>query len=522
MALDDRERNFEKAVARELRADALNGLHCPDAETLAAYHERMLSPEEMVAQKPHIASCARCQEILATLELTETVAISERDSEEAVAPASARRTEMASAVAVSSTKRGSVTPISKRRAYLRWVVPAGAIAAGLLVWVAVRENRAPRISQSKSVEVAENRDSGKADLGVPQPERREALPGPSGADKPTSKLRDNEKQELDALVADDQAKPVTRARVGNGTGSGRGPSLTQNQIQNSIQNNSIPNNSIENKGQNAAQNPASREFDYRVDNKNADKKVNDLPLAGRNVVGAMKAENAPRPSEPSIKAKVAPAVQAPAPPAAPKQSYGEGAGAAAGTLAKSADADAAAHKDEAVKSVTETVEVTSAAPTVTTEQKEMNDRNSAALSLKAMQGVSGSPAGNLSYANMAGMQIVATPDPKVFWLIGSNGTVLKTEDGDKSLRVQKTGEGMKVLAGSAVNKKVCWLIAEKGIVLRTTDGGKHWLTINAPSGANFSAIKAMSATEAMVTDASGRVTYSTVDGGETWSVVARP
>ncbi|HWT88468.1 MAG TPA: oxidoreductase, partial [Candidatus Angelobacter sp.] len=90
------------------------------------------------------------------------------------------------------------------------------------------------------------------------------------------------------------------------------------------------------------------------------------------------------------------------------------------------------------------------------------------------------------------------------------------------LRLQKTGEGMKVLAGSAVNKKVCWLIAEKGIVLRTTDGGKHWLTVSAPDAANFTAIKAVSATEATIADASGKMSYSTVDGGATWSVVARP
>ena len=517
MAIDDRERNFEKALARELRADALNGLHCPDAETLAAYHERMLSPEELVANKSHIAGCARCQEILATLELTEAVPISERDSEKAVAPASPQRTEMASAGAVSSAKRGSVTSISKRRPYLRWAVPAGAIAAGLLVWVAVKGNRAPTMSQSKSVEVAENRDSGKTDLGLPQPERREALPRPSGADKPTSKLQDNENQELDALVAGDQAKPVTRARVGNGAGNSRGPSVMQNQIQNSIQN-----NSIQNKGQNAQQNPASREFDYRVDNNNADKKVSEAPLAGGSVVGAMTAENAPRASERSMKAKTAPAVQAPAPPAAPKQTYGAGAGAAAGTPVTSADANANAGKDEAVKSMTETVEVTSAAPIVATEQKETDDRNSSALSMKATQGIVGGLPGNLRNASVAGMQIVATPDPKVFWLIGSNGTVLKTEDGDKSLRLQKTGEGMKVLAGSAVNKKVCWLIAQKGIVLRTTDGGKHWLTVSPPSAANFTAIKAVSATEATATDASGKVSYSTVDGGVTWGVVARP
>src|SRR5689334_4427632 len=86
MAVDDRERNFEKAMARELRGDALNGLHCPDAETLAAYHERLLSPEEMAAQKSHIASCAGCQEVLATLEVTEAVS---NEALEAVQVASA-------------------------------------------------------------------------------------------------------------------------------------------------------------------------------------------------------------------------------------------------------------------------------------------------------------------------------------------------------------------------------------------------------------------------------------------------
>ncbi|OLE74671.1 MAG: hypothetical protein AUG74_03575 [Bacteroidetes bacterium 13_1_20CM_4_60_6] len=188
---------------------------------------------------------------------------------------------------------------------------------------------------------------------------------------------------------------------------------------------------------------------------------------------------------------------------------------------KSADADANAGKDEAVKSMAETVEVTAATPSVTREQKEMDDRTSA-LSMRAAQGIGGGLPGNLRNASMAGIQIVATPDPKVFWVIGSNGTVLKTEDGDKSLRLQKTGEGMKVLAGSAVNKKVCWLIAEKGIVLRTTDGGKHWLTVSPPGAANFTTIKAVSASEATIADASGKMSYSTVDGGATWSVVARP
>ena len=75
MALEDRERSFEKALQRQLRANAGAGLDCPDAETLAAYHERMLSSEEMVSFKSHIAACPSCQEILATLEVTEAIPV---------------------------------------------------------------------------------------------------------------------------------------------------------------------------------------------------------------------------------------------------------------------------------------------------------------------------------------------------------------------------------------------------------------------------------------------------------------
>jgi len=64
MAPEDRDRNFDKAMTRHLRSVAassdsakqaegtrsLSGA-CPDAETLAAYHERALLPEELNSWK---------------------------------------------------------------------------------------------------------------------------------------------------------------------------------------------------------------------------------------------------------------------------------------------------------------------------------------------------------------------------------------------------------------------------------------------------------------------------------------
>ena len=72
MAGEDRERHFEKALARNLCSDRPDETRaCPDAELLAAYHDRSLSREEMISWKEHIAGCPRCQQILAQLEVTD-------------------------------------------------------------------------------------------------------------------------------------------------------------------------------------------------------------------------------------------------------------------------------------------------------------------------------------------------------------------------------------------------------------------------------------------------------------------
>src|SRR5580704_17436696 len=72
MPSDDRDQQLERALARHLR-DATPDLDCPDAEILAAFHERTLALDEMTGWKNHIAGCTRCQETLALMEVTEEV-----------------------------------------------------------------------------------------------------------------------------------------------------------------------------------------------------------------------------------------------------------------------------------------------------------------------------------------------------------------------------------------------------------------------------------------------------------------
>ncbi len=133
MPSDDRERSFENALASHLRAgSSADDLHnaCSDAETLSAYHERSLAPQQMASLKTHVADCKRCQQILAHLEATDEIPDA--------APDIARPT--------SAGADSNVRVLHGRKPTLwRWVAPAGALAAALLVWVAVHEDKSARI-----------------------------------------------------------------------------------------------------------------------------------------------------------------------------------------------------------------------------------------------------------------------------------------------------------------------------------------------------------------------------------------
>src|SRR5437879_3822321 len=101
MAPDDR--NFEKALAHHLRSVPAQPSACADAETLAAYHERLLAPHELSSWKTHIAGCARCQDILAQLEATDEIPLgvtAENDARVVVMPA---REQLAAAAAAAAS-----------------------------------------------------------------------------------------------------------------------------------------------------------------------------------------------------------------------------------------------------------------------------------------------------------------------------------------------------------------------------------------------------------------------------------
>ena len=116
MATDfDRDDRLHGLLRDTLRGQTASG-SCVDPATLAAWAEDALTPEETAATDAHLATCARCRELAATLA---TMPNAEGAPAAAVVPFTPRPTG-------------------------RWKVivgAMGAVAASALIWVAVRDER---------------------------------------------------------------------------------------------------------------------------------------------------------------------------------------------------------------------------------------------------------------------------------------------------------------------------------------------------------------------------------------------
>src|SRR5882762_6390377 len=130
-----RDRRREEALARRV-GDALDQLahhvadECPDAELIAAYHEKSLQPDEIAQWENHFAVCGRCRKILAVLAAAVEAPLSEQEVAHLGELVAAAR-----APAPISSPRAE--PI-RLRWRVRWLAPALGVAAVLAVWFAMR------------------------------------------------------------------------------------------------------------------------------------------------------------------------------------------------------------------------------------------------------------------------------------------------------------------------------------------------------------------------------------------------
>ena len=476
MAHDDRDRNLEKALARYLRSSSTTGAAptappapapaCPDAEILAAYHDGALSAEERNLWKQHVLACESCQLALAHLSTPLGAPFAAEVPELLVAAASAQH--LRPQPAASLTRSASPAPISiarPRKTYFRWLVPAGALAAGLLTFVVIRESQNGRRAENPRAEIAENRppQSPARDVEAPssvpvEPKKAEA----NGLRADGARLKDKdlkEKKEKDGLASSSGSGVV-------GGIAGRSGAVAKESTSQAQLTQQAPSLS----SSNAAGGPAVSLQQQQRQQQMARVAVVPQPAPP------------PPPARPQDQSSfIASDSVAPAPPAAQK-------------TAPPAPAQARSSAG-AASPTNETVETFA---------------SSAALT-KVRGAAQQSP------------QTFGAPGGKFLWRVGAAGSIEQSTDAGATWNAQVSNVTVELTAGYACSTKLAWVVGRSGTILRTTDSGEHWVPLSSPVAADIGGIRATDAFHVVIWVApdpgvANVKMYQTSDGGVTWSL----
>jgi len=112
------------------------------------------------------------------------------------------------------------------------------------------------------------------------------------------------------------------------------------------------------------------------------------------------------------------------------------------------------------------------------------------------------------------------------WVVGSEGTILKTTNGGNYWSVQQSNLSVELYSVQFIDSLFGWICGEGGTLLKTTNGGVTW--VQKPSGVveNINSLYFLSASNGFAITGdwnsypypySGRI-LKTTNGGETWSI----
>ncbi len=468
MSEESRNRRREEALARRLgealdeQASPRGPEPCPDAELIAAYHERELGPEESAACEMHFAACSRCRKILAVLAASDETPLAEKEV--------ARLGELVAAAHMphEEAPQGETIIIRKRPDWrVRWLAPAVGVVAVLAVWFAIRPPWRAMEQGSSGTLVAQAPKN--EPLPPAEPAPRDQLPQAAPPKKPGT----------------DSAASSTNVReIPNDQSAARMDSLAP-----------LPRTMAKNNpGESGA--------------------VGGLGAGGR------VPENGPQRDEiVEPQSNVAPAAVAPPPPppvTPPPDTIAQARSNPAGQSATTAPGVPA--------SASQSVTVTGEAPPVNTARGnsggDVRDRKSADLPLNGrnFQALSA-----MTASSQSSIQI-RTPSGKVMWRMGKKGSIERSTNAGGAWMLQSSPSTQEWLAGAAVSDSVCWIVGRNGSIARTTDG-KRWKKIAPPSVSadasgkfpDWISVTASDARTATIT-ASDQHRFTTQDGGKTWQV----
>jgi hypothetical protein len=499
MGPDERDRKFDKALSRHLRSVAPSGAaanssagaafergSCPDLESLAAYHERSLLSEEMNSLKEHIVGCAHCQSILAQLEVTDEIPLqaatqeevhSRKESESVLA---AQRRETIPAAAGQPEAAAPPRQAREIRRFpgprWKWLAPAAAIAASLLVWIAIHENQPLTLPAANEVKVASNQSpvspSPSTPTGVIQ-----GTPAPLS--EPALKKQQTAKNEIAS----------SNAPAASGAADLR-------ERRSEYQARIAPSKTL-----------ADKEAGARKD---ATRETSADALTAATAQSDLDAKNVPTTTQTvEVQAEAQPLiVQQQSQSAASLQQQNQN----------------VANLPQQNQNVYESAKQPGPAQHG---QATSNQRMKAAKPAAAPQPApapptaSGGVAGFTSAASMDGAlisnpRLIAVPGSKAIWRVGRSGLIEFSADGGTSWSRQTSGTPADLITGSATSDQVCWIVGRAGTVLITTDAGAHWKLLSPPMPDDLGGVQASDALHARVWNSLNTKSFETTDGGVTW------
>jgi hypothetical protein len=519
MGPDERDRKFDKALSRHLRSVATSGAaanssagaafergSCPDLESLAAYHERSLLAEEMNSFKEHIVGCAHCQSILAQLEVTDEIPLqaatqeevhSRKESESVLA---AQRHET---IPAAPSQPAAGTPSRQAREIRhfpgprwKWLAPAAAIAASLLVWIAIRENQPLPLPNANEVKVATNQSpvspspstSTGVILGTPSPLSQPALkkqqsaadeiassnaPAPSGAAdlrerkfeyqaprvSPSKTLAGKESgaRDKESTMRKDARRDVSAGARKGATRESSADALAAT-AQADLDAKAMPTTAQEKTEVQAeaqaviVQQQSQSAANLQQQNQN----VANLPQQNQNAYDSARQPGPAPHGQAASTQRMKAAKPAATPPPAP------------------------------------------APPT-------------------ASGGVAGFTSGaSMEAALISNPRLIAAPASRVIWRVGRLGLIEFSADSGTSWSRQTSGATSDLITGSAPTDQVCWIVGRAGTVLLTIDAGAHWKLLSAPTPDDLGGVQASDALHARVWNSLNTKSFETSDGGVTW------
>jgi len=233
----------------------------------------------------------------------------------------------------------------------------------------------------------------------------------------------------------------------------------------------------------------------------SNKKVQDVPLNGRNIVQLQQSADA------TSKAQSAS-------PAQPNSQSAQAVITSASPVIM--DQNAAALPQAHVPSASPRAGggTASASAPSTTAETVNRAQTQAPAAMSRFAGIARAPSPQVT-AEISTQKVFQTPNSNVLWRSADGGFVERSSDGGATWQGQPLpGLGGEISAGSSPTTKICWLVGSGGSIFMTKDAA-NWKKIAPPVSADFVDVAANDASNATVTAADGR-RFQTADGGKHW------